>query len=206
MSPALAAVSFFLAVAGAGIMIQGIGFWTPTMLIERFHMTTGAVGLRMGLINIVAATAGMFLAGWASDRLTARWGARGGAYTLAAALAALAPAALLLSLGSSASWLGVALFYFAAIGFTAVASALALQVGPARRAGLMGAVYGLVVNVAGHGLGPLLYGSLKDHFTLSLSQVVAFTTAPLALISALAALGVGVALSRRRPPATAPAS
>jgi MFS family permease len=191
----LAALPYFVAVAAFGIMVQGVAFWTPSWLMEEFKLTTAEVGLRVGLIIIVASTVGMFAIGQASDRMSRRFGSPGAAITLSVASILFIPAVVLLATMSVSAWLGVAAFYFLAIGSTTVASALALRLGPAHRAGLMGALYGLVVNLAGQGFGPLFYGWMKDHTSLSMGGVMVAATVGMAAVAGLAALATA-ALSR----------
>jgi MFS family permease len=139
----------------------------------------------------------MFVIGEASDRASRRFGTAGAAATMGAGALLFMPAVALIAIPSGA-WLGVAGFYFLAIGCTTVASALALRIGPPERAGLMGALYGLVVNLAGQGLGPLLYGWLKDRRPGSdMGEVMATATTVIAVASCLALL-VTARLSRRR--------
>jgi MFS family permease len=196
--PLSAAIGYFAAVALFGMLVQGVAFWTPSWLMERFHLTTAQVGLRIGLITIVASTVGMFVIGHTSDVAVRRAGTSGAAATMAVVALAFVPAVALLAGGASA-WLGVAGFYFLAIGGTTVASALALRVGPPDRAGLMGALYGLVVNLAGQGLGPLTFGWVKDHApSADMGVVMAGATTGLALV-AMAALLVTAHVSRARP-------
>jgi predicted MFS family arabinose efflux permease len=193
------AAVYFLAVAGFGVLVQGVAFWSPTLLMARFGLSTAAVGLRIGLITIVASCMGMFILGQASDGLARRLGASGVALTLALTAALFVPAVSLLVSPSAAAWAGVAGFYFLAIGGTTVASDLALRVGPADRAGLMGALYGSVVNLAGQGMGPLLFGWLKDRApSASLGVIVFWAAAAVALVAACAALATA-ALARRGP-------
>jgi hypothetical protein len=63
----------------------------------------------------------------------------------------------------------------------------------------MGALYGSVVNLAGQGMGPLLFGWLKDRApSASLGVIVFWAAAAVALVAACAALATA-ALARRGP-------
>jgi MFS family permease len=186
------ATLFYISVACAGLLVQGVSFWIPTLLMKAMGLSTAQVGLRLGLLTIVSSILGMFALGLLADSLNRRWGLRGTCFVYGAGLATFVAAAVLLASGSAiAMWGGAALFFFLAMGFTSVASSLALHIGRSTQAGLMGALYGLVVNVAGHGLGPLSYGWAQDRMVFSSGTILLILTTCLALIGAFAGLAIG---------------
>jgi MFS family permease len=192
------AMLFFVGVAVVGMVVQGAGFWTPSLFIERLHLTTGEVGLRMGLINIVASLLGVFVLSNIADWASARRGTRGVAEVFSGALLLYVPGALLLGFASGwPSWFGLSMINFTSIGLTTVMSALALRLGRSHQAGLMGALMGLVVNVMGWGAGPALYGWLKDQNLGSMGSIIALVTVALALTGS-AALFLAVRIFRGR--------
>jgi MFS family permease len=187
----LAIAAFLLATAGGGMMIQGVGFWLPSILMDRFSMTTGQIGLRLGSTAMAASICGMFVAGSIADALVRRRGTAGSAAALAAAFLSVAPMVFLLeTLTGGPVWIAAAGFAFFASGFTPVASGLAIRLGPAGHAGLMGALFGLVVNLAGNGLGPLLYGWLSQRPGAHFPQMMIWTTSALAGFSAFCAISI----------------
>lgn len=192
LSP-VSTMAFFIAMGLAGIAFHGINFWTPNLLINKFGLATGFIGVRMGLITILAGTAGMFLIGAWTDREERLRGTRGVARILVVAFVGFAVAALLIGLGDlSLAWVGVCLFYFLGLGFTTSASALVLRLGGVGRSGLFAAAYGLVINVCGHGLGPLGFGAAMDRLPWSQGTILALAAASVAPLAALAALMLSV--------------
>lgn len=194
----LAVVAFFAAMGFAGIAFHGINFWTPSLLGSRFDLPTGAVGVRMGLSTIAAGTLGMFLIGAWTDREERLRGTAGVARILAVAFLGFAVAALLIGFGDNRfAWLGVSFFYFFGLGFTTAASALVLRLGGVGRSGIFAAAYGLVINVCGHGLGPLGFGAAMDNLPLSQGSILAMAAVTVASLAILAALVLS--LGSRRP-------
>lgn len=203
-SSLMTVLAFFAAMGFAGIAFHGINFWTPTLLGEKFGLPTGAIGARMGLITIVTGTLGMFVIGAWTDREEKLRGPRGVARILVAAFLGFAAAGLLIGLGDGLlAWAGVCLFYFFGLGFTTSASAIVLRLGGSGRSGLFAAAYGLVINVCGHGLGPLGFGAAMDGSSLSRGAVLAIAAASVAPIAALAALVVSLSSPRPSSPAQA---
>lgn len=198
--PALApVVTFFLAMALAGIAFHGINFWTPNLLGNRLGLATGSIGVRMGLITMTAGTLGMFVMGAWTDREERLHGTPGVARILVVAFLGFAAAALMIGLSDRyVAWMGVSLFYFFGLGFTTSASALVLRLGGAGKSGLFAAIYGLVINVCGHGLGPLSFGAAMDRLDLSQGAVLALAAMSVAPLAALAALVLSI-ISRRLP-------
>lgn len=196
-SSRVAVIAFFVAMALAGIAFHGINFWTPNLLGNKFDLATGFIGVRMGLITILAGTAGMFLIGAWTDREEQLHGTRGVARILIVAFLGFAVAALLIGLGDpSLAWVGVSLFYFCGLGFTTAASAIVLRMGGAERSGFFAAVYGLVINVCGHGLGPLGFGTAMDRMEWSQGAILALTAASVAPMAALAAAVLSITAAK----------
>jgi MFS family permease len=160
---------FLPLLAGAGIMYlftNGLSAWAPTLLIREFHWRPSDVGIRLGAWIAPCAVGGSVLSG-----VLATWMARGGRGPIdaplrtmligsgllipLAVLAPLAPEAGLAQAGIVASYFAIALCF-------GVASATFVAVTPNRLRGQMVALYVLIGNLIGLGLGPLAIGMLLD--------------------------------------------
>jgi predicted MFS family arabinose efflux permease len=138
--------------------------WVPALLTRRFHELPGFIGLRLGMIAIVAGAGGALLGGWLSDRL-----AGSGAPALRARLAAFAclPAACAITIGL---WsvpgpvygvFGLWLLTSTAAGTMGIAAVQ--QAVPAQARGLTTAVNAFSNMTIGLGLGTMATALLTDH-------------------------------------------
>lgn len=149
------------------------GVWTIAVFLRVFSMPPQQIGPIYGLVYIVSAVPAAIAAGWVCDRLTAR-GAHHAPLKVAAfgflgtglfgAIAPLMPSPTL------------ALSFFApAIAFQSMMyplAATALQlILPNRLRGQISALYLVVLNVIGLGLGPMLIGAITDFFFSKPSDV-----------------------------------
>lgn len=164
--------------------------WTPAFFIRAYGWEPGQIGLWYGLIYLTLGTGGAIFGGWLCDRLTAR-GVLDAPLRVAAfgyvgtavfgGLAPLMPDPVL------------ALLMFAPATFMAtlpypLAGTSIQLITPNRLRGQISALYMLVINVVGLGLGPLIVGAFTDYvftepadvrYSLAIVNAVA---APLALI------------------------
>lgn len=159
--------------------------WTPAFFIRVYEWQPGQIGLWYGLIYLAFGTTGALFGGWLCDRLTAR-GVLDAPLRVAAfgyvgtglfgGLAPLMPTPeLALALFIPATFLGTLPFPLAGISIQLVTQN--------RLRGQMSALYMLVINVVGLGLGPLIVGLFTD-FVFTAPSDVRYS---LALVNAVAA-------------------
>ncbi|HPE32301.1 MAG TPA: MFS transporter [Parvularculaceae bacterium] len=139
--------------------------WAPAMLARDFGWSVSVVGLRVGLMMLTVAPAGVLLGGMLADFLSRASGKNefGTALSLAA-FASLPLLACLLFARNGAQ-------LFAIIAAVQFASSMAVGVGPAAiqvlappsMRGRMSALYVFTVNAIGLGVGPVTIGLLSDH-------------------------------------------
>jgi MFS family permease len=143
----------------------GAAAWIPTFFIRHFHWSAASTGQVYGLVVAIFGALGAIWGGWLSDYLTKRgykdacmrvalfssiiWFPAGIAYILV-------PDPLL-------SMIILALAIFLTVGPFAVAPAALMEIAPARMRGQVGALYGLVVNLIGLGLGPTAVAVFTDY-------------------------------------------
>lgn len=147
------------------IIFNGLFAWVPSHFIRTFGFTPTQIGAAFGLILLTFGVAGMWLAGVISDRLAARHGTRGAAAVIfwGQAVGALGAATF--------GWMGSPVGALAILCITVFAFAASVAVGPvvvqalatARIRGQSIAVYLLVVNVLGLGIGPTLIAACSDY-------------------------------------------
>lgn len=155
--------------------------WAPAHFARAYGMTPAQVGMAFGIIIGVFGTFGLFLGGLLSDMLARR--GRYDAPVLIVMLSALTQAPLLIG-AFLVSDLKLALG-LAAAGMICSCMFGGLQAGtlqlltPANMRGRMSAIYLLVANIAGMGIGPLLIGFCSEHLfsgPTSLGQSLALIT------------------------------
>lgn len=170
--------------------------WTPAFFIRVYEWQPGQIGLWYGLIYLTFGTTGALFGGWLCDRLTAKgvldaplrvaaWG-----YVGTGVFGGLAPLmpdpVLALLLFAPATFMGT-------LPYPLAGTAIQL-ITPNRLRGQMSALYMLVINIVGLGLGPLLVGALTDYlfsqpadvrYSLAIINAVA---APIAFVFLLTAL------------------
>lgn len=139
--------------------------WAPSVLAREFGWPIGEVGVRMGLLMLTAAPAGVLAGGVLADRWSRTTGYVGFGSVLTLAATATLPLALAIGFADTGLHLFVLL---AVLQFT---TGLAVGVGPAALQpltpaalrGRVSAVYVFAVNIIGLGLGPVAIGALSDH-------------------------------------------
>jgi len=164
--------------------------WTPAFFIRVYDWQPGQIGLWYGLIYLSLGTSGALFGGWLCDRLTAR-GVLDAPLRVAAfgyigtgvfgGLAPLMPTPeLALTLFAPATFL-------ATLPYPLAGTAIQL-ITPNRLRGQISALYMLVINVVGLGLGPLIVGAFTDYLFTEPSDVryslamVNAAASPLALL------------------------
>ncbi|WCM29491.1 MFS transporter [Sphingomonas sp. QA11] len=182
-----------LAVATAAIATYGLSAWAPTFFHRSFGMTAAEIGGRLGLVTMLAGSAGTFSAGLIGDWLV-RAGREDGRLRVMAGAGALAvPFVLAAPLMPSAGWslaLLVPAVYFLTVVIGSGPATLQLLT-PPRLRGMQHAVAVLVVNLIGLGLGPTLVAFVTDTVLRDearLGVALAITLPIASLVSMLCAL------------------
>lgn len=147
------------------MVVYALNLWGPTYFIRTFGYTAPQAGWTFGLVMIVAGTAGLLLAGVIADA----WLKRGiqDAYIRTIALSMLAMWPCVIAVGfvqtdaQAIVALSLAVFFSAFQGGIAV-GALQLMT-PNRLRGQVAAVYFLVANLLGLGLGPTVVAMATDY-------------------------------------------
>jgi MFS family permease len=139
--------------------------WVPTFFIRHFHWSAASTGQVYGLVLAIFGALGAVWGGWLSDHLTKR-GYRDACMRVALLASVLwfpAGIAYILVPDSLVSMIILAVAIFVAVGPFAVAPAALMEIAPARMRGQVGALYGLVVNLIGLGLGPTAVAVFTDY-------------------------------------------
>jgi MFS family permease len=169
--------------------------WTPALFIRAFGWSASEVGMAYGALYLFLGPAGALLAGWLSDRMTARgitdaplrvagWG-----YLGTGLFGGIAP---LVEDGALAMALFAPAMLMSTMPYPMAGVALQL-VSPNRLRGQVTALYMTVINLVGLGIGPLVVGLFNDNVFTGPEGVrrslalINFVAAPLAL--AFLALG-----------------
>jgi MFS family permease len=195
-----AIVPVFLAFGAFAMNGYAFQLWGPAFFMRLHGLTPAQVGLVFGIGYGVGGTVAILLGGALSDML-ARRGRMDAPMliTLAAALLEL-PCFLTAYLAGSTA-LAIAGFVggiFAASLVGGVQAAMVQSLAPARMRGLLAALFGATVNVAGLGIAPTLTAGLSDHVfggPLGIGHALAATTV-LAMIGCIALMLLGLRQAR----------
>jgi len=163
------------------IAINGYAFtvWGPAYFMRLHGLTPASVGLLFGIGYGVGGTLGVLAGGALSDRLVRR-------------TAYLTPSALVAEVTFC-----LAMFVASMVGGLQIAMVQSLA--PGRMRGLLAALYGACVNVAGLGVAPTLTAYASDHLfggPLGIGKALAATSA-LSLAVALVLIVLGLGPARR---------
>jgi len=142
----------------------GVNAWAPTFFIRTFGWTPGEIGPILGLMIMTLSPAGVVAGGWLADRLVAK--GRGDAYLLVPIWSALvaAPFVLAFPLAGDARlslMLLAPVMFFGAMPFAAGSSAIP-ALAPNRMRAQLTAIYLLVANLVGGGVGPWAIAVFTD--------------------------------------------
>jgi len=154
--------------ACASICGYGFGQWIPRMLHDVYGADLKQLGSYFGSVVVIGGTAGILLGGLLADRLSK---GRSGAYALVPGAAFLVTAPLYLfafyrpTLGSA--WIWYLIAYGLSIAWLGpIVAAIQSLVRPASRA-TASAMFLLINNLIGIGLGPLVFGMASDRLAPS---------------------------------------
>ena len=146
------------------MVVFGINIWGPTYLIRTFGFTPADAGMKFGTIMMVLGTAGLLAGGTIADAWFAR--GRNNAYPLVILISGLCMLPFVLGLGwVTEAGLGLfclagATFFSAFQGGIAAGTLQLMTPGPMRAQ--VAALYFLLANLIGIGLGPTVVALLTD--------------------------------------------
>ncbi len=158
--PGLAAL--YLATAFYMLSVTGVGVWTVPYLSRSFGLEIATIGYIMGvgaIFGVIGQIGVGFLFDWAN-----RFGPRGPLMVVVAGTIIHAIAILVVLFSSSLTVVVVALFFGGATTSIQAAptNAAISRIAPAATMGTAFALYAVISNVVGAGLGPLVVGALSD--------------------------------------------
>ena len=195
----LAIAPLFAAVALASLADNAVGAWAPSLLVRRFHLDPGAVGVRLGLLLTLGYGGGMLAGGWLADIMAARRGPRGKIELCALAAAGVLPVSWLFTLPSADAVLAGVVLYFALSALVTASGLSAIMDATPNRVRGRAAAVSFFFNVAlGAGLGPTavaLSGRMLFGEAAGLGAPITFTAVASFLLAMSAAI---LALRRTR--------
>ena len=158
--------TFWLLAFGAGsssLVAYGLMYWLPTFLARTLHMDIAARSELLAAVILIGGTAGMAGGGWFADRLGAR-GKRSYALIPAAAFLASAPLyALAISAATPLQTFALLLAPYAlALVWLGPVLTAVQHLAPASSRSTMSALFLLINNLVGLGIGPYFFGRLSD--------------------------------------------
>ncbi len=151
--------------AVSGLMWNGTAAWFPTYFMRIYGWTPAETGLRYGAVIMAGGVLGALTGGTIAARLRARGLLDANIRTGLIALAIAMPAGIAAALAPSA-WLALGLVFVFLFGCCMPwgAAAAALQeLTPNQMRGQVSAVYLLMLNLIGLGIGPALVAGFTDY-------------------------------------------
>lgn len=155
----------FIAFALQATIGYGLVNWSPTAFSQEFNVPIGTIAMGIGIISVTCGSLGMFGAGKISDWLTAR-GKQDAAIRVCIGIAiSTGITGTLAQLSDSLTlvWVLTALLNFTLSSYSALAPMALGLVTPNQMRGQVSAVYLLVLNLIGLGVGPVLVPLISDH-------------------------------------------
>jgi MFS family permease len=164
--------SFMLLCLGMGIGTigsYGQQAWTPAFLMRTYHLTAGQVGSRYAAVIGPASILSILLGGVINDWLVSK-DERWPLWLLALSFGLCAPAGLVFFLVPDFTLAMVMAVIFTLLGYLWVGPAYALvqALAGAQLRALAAAVFMLIINIIGNGLGPTLTGLLSEQLRAAL--------------------------------------
>lgn len=161
-------------IMGQGILLvvmNGVVAWLPSFLARSHGMAADSVGLQMGLVLGLGGPIGMLVVGRLADRYT-RLDLRWGSWVVAIGCLVLIPGYILVLIAPSGTLAMAAFFIPALMGsfFAGPTAALSQGLTPPHMRTTSGALFLMITNLIGLGLGPLGFGLLSDALTDSLGK------------------------------------
>ena len=155
------------------LIANALSAWMPSLFVRSFGWSAGEVGTRMGSVIIIAAFTGNLCSG-AIATILARRGRRDGAMlVMAGGAVLLVPSAILGPLAASAgvALVGIGTIYFTTALTFGVATTNFAAVTPPSLRGRMVALYLLIGNLVGLGLGPPAVGAIIASGSLGTDRI-----------------------------------
>lgn len=179
--------------------------WLPTLFVRGFGWEPAMIGVRLGGLILLGALAGTLSSGTVATALVRRGHPDGALRTMIVGATLLAPAALLGPLAGSAAVAQAALLliYFATALCFGVATASLVAATPASLRGQVVALYLLLGNLVGLGLGPPAVGLIVEQLLGDPRRIGAALSLVALCTVPLGALLLGLARRPYRPLAAA---
>lgn len=156
----------FIGFSLLAVVFNGYVAWAPTQLIRDFGVSAGEAGQALGMVIFLFGGSGIIVGGMVADRLSRRGykdaNMRAGVIAAVGLLPACVLAPQMPGFGSSIA-MYAAFFFFSSFPYGAAAAALQLMAPHDLRARLS-AIYLLILNLIGIGLGPLAIAAVSDYF------------------------------------------
>ncbi len=172
------------------MVVYALNLWGPTYLIRTFGYDTAQAGWVFGLVMIIAGTAGLMLAGTLADSWLARGTRDAYVRVILISIAALLPCAVMLGITDN-EFVGIAMLalavFFSAFQGGLTSGTLQLMT-PNRMRGQITAVFQLVANLIGLGLGPTVVAAITDYvfgYDEAIGQSIALSAAVLCPLGGL---------------------
>lgn len=156
----------FIGFSLLAVVFNGYVAWAPTQLIRDFGVTAGEAGQALGMVIFLFGGSGIIVGGMVADRLSRRGYKDANMRAGVIAAVGLLPACVLapqMPGFSSSIAMYAAFFFFSSFPYGAAAAALQLMAPHDLRARLS-AIYLLILNLIGIGLGPLAIAAVSDYF------------------------------------------
>ena len=185
-------IGIIIAITLLAFFSSGIGLWIVDYYRRVFDLPYSSITQALALATILGTASGVVIGGIASDRLASR----------SVAFYALVPGIALLLAGAFCSFLFFipnSVLGFLGFGFVSFCTGFAMgpsyavvqTLAPVSSRALAVAVFLLVMNLVGYGVGPLWVGILSDHLALTRDPLEAFKIA----LSSASIFGIAGALA-----------
>ncbi len=172
------------------MVVYALNLWGPTYLIRTFGYSRPEAGWVFGIVMIVAGTAGLLLAGSVADAWMQRGTRDAYVRTIIISIVCLMPCALALAFTTNdvigIGMIGMAVFFSAFQG--GLAGGTLQLMTPNRMRGQVIAVYQLVANLIGLGMGPTVVAATTDYvfgYDEAIGKSIALSAAILCPLGAL---------------------
>lgn len=158
-------LNFFFGVSCLTLLFNGVAFWFPAHLMRSFGVDALFVAFTYGPIMFFAGAAGILAGGMLADRWRARGDRTAEIRVALVSVLCLWPSAIATFQAGSATLaliLAVPTLFFSSFPFGAASSAIQL-VTPNQLRARVSAIYLLVINIVGIGLGATVASAISDH-------------------------------------------
>lgn len=155
----------FLGFSALAVIFNGFIAWSPTFFVRAFGYAPGDAGIALGWLILLAGPAGIITGGMLSDTFMRRGHTDGAMRAgMIGGVGLIVPAGLATLMPSPQLALGLfaVLFFFSSFPYGAAAAALQI-ITPNRMRAQLSALYLLVLNLIGIGLGPTVIAATSDY-------------------------------------------